>query len=369
MIQYKSVPGPVGITINRNDDYTSAVKQYASIIDRESVGGWKFECIRKIPVTKKAGCLASLFGQENTTLYMNMLVFSKDDAEGMTDSTSINLGEISSAGQINSEDTLGETETIEDSSEGNSEFVNKVPASLMLDADNGLEPEEPEHSITGSINSIKNIDKKYIYIVVAAVAVVVLGAVIIKSINNSKSYDYYDDYADDNYYDEYGDEYSDGYVDGYCTEYNDDDSGECEEFYDGINVDQEVSRIDYIVYDKQHKCKGEAYTLFSTATDDELIEIYLDDEEIQCVRVTSLQSDRMEFYFYDCEELIEAAYWEASEDNTFYFLDGKMIRWSNAPCSDDTIYYEDLSVTKEYLQYESLVNSRAQQWKKIARNR
>ena len=81
MIQYKSVPGPVGITISRKEDFASAVKQYASIIDRESVGGWKFECIRKIPVTKKAGCLASLFGKEDTTLYMNMLVFSKDDSD------------------------------------------------------------------------------------------------------------------------------------------------------------------------------------------------------------------------------------------------------------------------------------------------
>ena len=81
MIQYKSVPGPVGIIINRNDDYASAVKQYASIIDREAVGGWKFECIRKIPVTKKVGCLASLLGHEDVTVYMNMLVFSKDDSD------------------------------------------------------------------------------------------------------------------------------------------------------------------------------------------------------------------------------------------------------------------------------------------------
>ena len=84
MIQYKSVPGPVGLTINRNEDYASAVKQYAAIIDREAVGGWEFECIRKIPVTKSAGCLASLLGHEDITLYVNMLVFSKDDTGGIS---------------------------------------------------------------------------------------------------------------------------------------------------------------------------------------------------------------------------------------------------------------------------------------------
>ena len=94
MIQYKSVPGPVGITISRKEDFASAVKQYASIIDREAVGGWKFECIRKIPVTKKAGCLASLLGQEDVTVYMNMLVFSKDDAMGVT-SNSTNIADLS----------------------------------------------------------------------------------------------------------------------------------------------------------------------------------------------------------------------------------------------------------------------------------
>ena len=79
MIQYKTVAGPIGLTIERKESYASAVKQYAAIIDREAVGGWKLHCIEQIPVTKKAGCLAGLMGQADTTIYFNMLVFCKED--------------------------------------------------------------------------------------------------------------------------------------------------------------------------------------------------------------------------------------------------------------------------------------------------
>ena len=79
MIQYKTVAGPVGLTINSSDSYDVAVKQYASIIDKEAVGGWKLAFIQEIPVTKKAGCLGSLIGHSDETVFFNMLVFSKED--------------------------------------------------------------------------------------------------------------------------------------------------------------------------------------------------------------------------------------------------------------------------------------------------
>ena len=79
MIQYKTVPGPIGLTITRKESYADAVKQYAAIIDREAVGGWRLDCIQQIPVTKKAGCLANLIGISDTTIYFNMLVFCKED--------------------------------------------------------------------------------------------------------------------------------------------------------------------------------------------------------------------------------------------------------------------------------------------------
>lgn len=79
MAQYKTVAGPVGLTINQKESYADAVKQYAAIIDREAVGGWKLDCIQEIPVHKSAGCLASLFGNKGTTVTFNMLVFVKED--------------------------------------------------------------------------------------------------------------------------------------------------------------------------------------------------------------------------------------------------------------------------------------------------
>lgn len=79
MAQYKTVAGPVGLTITKKESYADAVKQYASIIDRETVGGWKLDCIQQIPVTKKAGCLAGLMGTPDITVTFNMLVFVKED--------------------------------------------------------------------------------------------------------------------------------------------------------------------------------------------------------------------------------------------------------------------------------------------------
>lgn len=79
MAQYKTVAGPVGLTITHKETYADAVKQYAAIIDREAVGGWKLDCIQQIPVEKQAGCLQSLAGQGNTVVTFNMLVFVKED--------------------------------------------------------------------------------------------------------------------------------------------------------------------------------------------------------------------------------------------------------------------------------------------------
>lgn len=79
MKQYKTVAGPVGLTIGAKDSYASAVKQYATIIDREAVGGWELVMIQEIPVIKNNGCLASLMGNATSTMTFNMLVFAKDD--------------------------------------------------------------------------------------------------------------------------------------------------------------------------------------------------------------------------------------------------------------------------------------------------
>ena len=78
MAQYKTVAGPIGLTITRKESYADAVRQYAAIIDREAVGGWKLDCIQRVPVVQKAGCLAGLLGSKDTEVTFNMLVFVKE---------------------------------------------------------------------------------------------------------------------------------------------------------------------------------------------------------------------------------------------------------------------------------------------------
>ena len=57
-MQYKTVPGPIGVTISSKDSYDKAVRMYADIIQNEAVGGWELAFIQQIPVIKKAGCIA-----------------------------------------------------------------------------------------------------------------------------------------------------------------------------------------------------------------------------------------------------------------------------------------------------------------------
>lgn len=83
MKQYKTVAGPIGLTIKANESYSGAVQEYASIINAEAVNGWQLEMIQEIPVQKNKGCLAailSIFGLATATetITFNMLVFSKD---------------------------------------------------------------------------------------------------------------------------------------------------------------------------------------------------------------------------------------------------------------------------------------------------
>jgi hypothetical protein len=93
MAQYKTVAGPIGLVIEASDSYEAAVKQYAAVIDREAVGGWKLFTIQEIEVTKKppkSGCLGGLISlllikiglkqaPRAETVTFNMLVFVKED--------------------------------------------------------------------------------------------------------------------------------------------------------------------------------------------------------------------------------------------------------------------------------------------------
>ena len=77
-MQYKCVPAPKELVIDKNGSYDTAVRSFADLINREAVDGWKYHSLENIAVTEKPGCLAGMSGQKGTTAYFNMLIFSKE---------------------------------------------------------------------------------------------------------------------------------------------------------------------------------------------------------------------------------------------------------------------------------------------------
>lgn len=73
--EYKSIPAPSALLIQKNSDYGKTIRNYASIINAEAVDGWDFFLIQEIPITQKAGCIPTLLGKSDTGFFINMLVF------------------------------------------------------------------------------------------------------------------------------------------------------------------------------------------------------------------------------------------------------------------------------------------------------
>ena len=89
-MQYKCVPAPSELVIDNKGSYDGAVRSFADIINREAKGGWNFHSMENIAVRQQPGCLAGLFGQKETTVYFNMLVFSKEgESIGTVDRSAI----------------------------------------------------------------------------------------------------------------------------------------------------------------------------------------------------------------------------------------------------------------------------------------
>jgi len=76
-MQYKCVPAPTELVIDKKGSYDEAVRSFADLINREATGGWTYHSMENIAVTQKPGCIMALFGQKATTVYFNMLVFIK----------------------------------------------------------------------------------------------------------------------------------------------------------------------------------------------------------------------------------------------------------------------------------------------------
>lgn len=77
MPQYKCVPAPKNLVIDKNGSMESAVRDYADLINREAVDGWIFHSQEEILVSQNPGCLMVLLGQKAEQIHYNMLIFVK----------------------------------------------------------------------------------------------------------------------------------------------------------------------------------------------------------------------------------------------------------------------------------------------------
>ncbi|MFH0909542.1 MAG: hypothetical protein V1929_12350 [bacterium] len=63
--------------MNKIEDMDKAVVQFSDLINQQCKDGWDFFALEEVSVTRRPGCLASLFGAKETTIAYNMLVFKK----------------------------------------------------------------------------------------------------------------------------------------------------------------------------------------------------------------------------------------------------------------------------------------------------
>jgi len=87
-MQYKCVPAPKSITVGKGGVHEDGVRAYADLINSETSGGWKFHSLENISITQDPGCISALLykipiiggllGKPPTTVYFNMLIFSKE---------------------------------------------------------------------------------------------------------------------------------------------------------------------------------------------------------------------------------------------------------------------------------------------------
>ena len=74
MKTYKAVSAPREISIPAGDGPEVAMKHFQGIINKETVGGWRFRSTEVIVVTEKAGCI---FGADVSKSHY-MLIFEKE---------------------------------------------------------------------------------------------------------------------------------------------------------------------------------------------------------------------------------------------------------------------------------------------------
>lgn len=77
MAQYKCVPAPKNINIDKNGNVDAAANLFAEIMNNEANNGWRFQSMETLTITQPSGCFSFITGNTITINY-NMLVFVKE---------------------------------------------------------------------------------------------------------------------------------------------------------------------------------------------------------------------------------------------------------------------------------------------------
>ena len=72
MKQYRTVPGPMNIQVNKNDTQ-AAFDSFAALINQQAAYGWEYHSMETITVTEKPGCM-----QNPVPINYYMLIFVRD---------------------------------------------------------------------------------------------------------------------------------------------------------------------------------------------------------------------------------------------------------------------------------------------------
>lgn len=76
--EYKTVPGPVVLSIKNEKEADSAIRNFGSMINAEAQGGWEFYSMESISTSEAQGCMGT--GGRKETVY-KMLIFRRPVGE------------------------------------------------------------------------------------------------------------------------------------------------------------------------------------------------------------------------------------------------------------------------------------------------
>lgn len=71
MAQYKCIPAPINVRVEKRGGLNAAAKAFESIMNQEAKNGWKYCSTETLTVTEPSGCMS----QSTVTTTTYMLIF------------------------------------------------------------------------------------------------------------------------------------------------------------------------------------------------------------------------------------------------------------------------------------------------------